>query len=123
MSRNVPILLMENIISEISAGKGCIQSHLYSKFKIFFATCCHNSISRVVCNLKLFSCFLIVPGVSLSDLKYERMDEGVIAICMTGGTCQLVPSDNTIMDVQAGGGLELYQPEPMAKGETNELTL
>ncbi|CAG0902184.1 unnamed protein product [Darwinula stevensoni] len=37
----------------------------------------------------------------------------------SGGTCQLVPDDNTTMNVQAGGGLELYQPEPMAKGAAN----
>ncbi|CAG0903615.1 unnamed protein product [Darwinula stevensoni] len=36
-----------------------------------------------------------------------------------GGTCQLVPGDTTLMDVQAGGGLELYQPESIANGAAN----
>ncbi|CAG0902183.1 unnamed protein product [Darwinula stevensoni] len=40
----------------------------------------------------------------------------------SGGTCQLVPGDGTVMDVRDGGGLELYQPEAMAKGETREHT-
>ncbi|CAG0898673.1 unnamed protein product [Darwinula stevensoni] len=38
---------------------------------------------------------------------------------MFGGTCQLVPGGNTTMDVQDGGGLELYQQETIAMGKNN----